>query len=171
MGLEFLQGLGGIVDKGETSCLSTTELCLETEDVDLVLGGLVEFCELATEFILGDVGSVWVEDITISRLLEAYSSIPPGFLQPPSSLPSQSPISADSMSVTYMTICFRPRRGFRMNLRVRRVTAESAMFATVSPEICLRARVVTGVGLLIVDGGRSRCRRVSARKFVLVTRN
>lgn len=58
-----------------------------------------------------------------------------------------------------------------MNLRVRRVTAESAMFATVSPEICLRARVVTGVGLLIVDGGRSRCRRWSARKFVLVTRN
>lgn len=75
MGLEFLQCLRRIVDESETSCLSTTELCLETEDVDLVLGGLVEFCELATEFIFGDVGSVWVEDITISSLLEADSSI------------------------------------------------------------------------------------------------
>lgn len=30
-------------------------------------------------------------------------------------------------SETYTTICLRPRRGFRMNLRVRRVTCESAM--------------------------------------------
>ena len=58
-----------------------------------------------------------------------------------------------------------------MNLRVRRVTAESAMFARLSPEVCLRSFVVTDVGLCIVDGGRSRCRGGSARKFVLVTRN
>lgn len=29
--------------------------------------------------------------------------------------------------MAYTTICLRPRRGFRMNLRVRRVTCESAM--------------------------------------------
>lgn len=67
MGLELLQGFWGIVDESETSCLSATELGLETENVDLVLVGLVHFGELGSEFILGDVGSVWVEDITIKR--------------------------------------------------------------------------------------------------------
>ena len=66
MRLEFLQGLRRIVDEGETGCLSTTKLCLETENVDLVLGGLVQLGEFDTEFILGDVGTVWVEDVTIS---------------------------------------------------------------------------------------------------------
>lgn len=35
--------------------------------------------------------------------------------------------------VTHTTICLRPSRGLRMNLRVRRVTgaSESAIFATV----------------------------------------
>lgn len=67
MWLELLQGLGRIVDEREASCLSTTELCLETENVDLVLVGLVHLGELATEFIFGDVGAVWVEDVTISH--------------------------------------------------------------------------------------------------------
>lgn len=65
MGLELLQGFRRIVHKGETGCLSTTILSLETENIHLVLVGLVHFCKLATEFILGDVGTVWVEDVTI----------------------------------------------------------------------------------------------------------
>lgn len=65
MWLELLQCLRRIVDQGESSCLSTTELCLETENVDLVLVGLVHLGELSTELILGDVGSVWVENITV----------------------------------------------------------------------------------------------------------
>lgn len=65
MWLELLQGLWGIVHERETGRLATTELGLETEDVDLVLVGLVHLGELATEFILGDVGAVGVEDITV----------------------------------------------------------------------------------------------------------
>ena len=69
VGLELLQRLGRIVDQSETSCLSTTILSLQTENVDLILVGLVHFGELATEFILGDVGSVWVEDITVKEIV------------------------------------------------------------------------------------------------------
>lgn len=65
MWLELLQGFWRVVDESETSCLSATILCLKTENVDLVLVGLVHFGELASEFILGDVGTVGVEDITI----------------------------------------------------------------------------------------------------------
>lgn len=65
MGLELLQGLGGIVHERETGRLAATELSLQTENVDLVLVGLVHLGELGTEFILGDVGAVWVEDVTI----------------------------------------------------------------------------------------------------------
>lgn len=67
MGFEFLHCLWGVVDEGETGCLSTTELGTETEDVDLVLASLVEFGEFASELILGDVGTVWVEDVTILK--------------------------------------------------------------------------------------------------------
>ena len=74
MGLELLQCLWRIVHQRETSCLSTTVLCLQTENVDLVLVGLVHFGELASEFILGDVGTVGVEDITISIQLESQSN-------------------------------------------------------------------------------------------------
>jgi len=63
VGFEFLQCLWGIVDESETSCLSTTKLSSETENVDLVLAGLVKFGEFASELILGDVGTVWVEDV------------------------------------------------------------------------------------------------------------
>lgn len=64
MGFEFLHCLWGIVDKSETGSLSTTELGAETENVDLICAGLVEFGEFASELILGDVGTVWVEDVT-----------------------------------------------------------------------------------------------------------
>ena len=68
VGLELLQRLWGIVDESETSCLSTTELSSQTENIDLILVGLVQFGELGSEFVLGDVGAVGVEDITVSLL-------------------------------------------------------------------------------------------------------
>jgi len=58
--LELLQCLWGVVDESETGSLSTTELSLETEDVYLVLVGLVKLGEFASKLILGDIGSVWV---------------------------------------------------------------------------------------------------------------
>jgi len=63
MGLELLQRLRRIIDERETSSLSTTELCLQTKDVDLLFAGLVEFGKLGSEFILCDVGTVGMEDI------------------------------------------------------------------------------------------------------------
>lgn len=67
MGLELLHGLGGVVDKTESSGLATTELGAETEDGDLVLAGLVQASELLAELILGDVGTVGVQDVTIQK--------------------------------------------------------------------------------------------------------
>jgi len=52
-----------VVDQSETRALATTVLCPETENADLVLVGFVEFGEFASEFVLGDIGSVGVEDI------------------------------------------------------------------------------------------------------------
>jgi hypothetical protein len=71
MGLELLQRFWRIVDESETSCLSATILRLQAENVDLVLVGLVHFRELASEFILGDVCTVGMEDITIRTPLES----------------------------------------------------------------------------------------------------
>lgn len=67
MRLEALERLGGVVDEGEAGALSTTVLGLETEDVDLVLGALVQLAELAAEVLLGDVGSVGVQNVTVVR--------------------------------------------------------------------------------------------------------
>ena len=63
MRLELLQGLGGVVDQSEAGALTTTVLCAETEDGDLVLVGLVQVGQLLTELVLGDVGAVGVEDV------------------------------------------------------------------------------------------------------------
>ena len=68
-GLELLQSLGGVVDEGEASGLAATEVGAETEDLDLVLLGLVEGTELLTEFILGDVGAAGVEDVPAEDML------------------------------------------------------------------------------------------------------
>ena len=65
--LELLHGLVGVVDESETSRLATTVLGAETENGDLVLVGLVELGELLAELILGDVGTVGVEDITACK--------------------------------------------------------------------------------------------------------
>jgi hypothetical protein len=62
-GLELLQGLLGVVDQGEAGALTTTVLGAETEDGDLVLVGLVQVGQLLAELVLGDVGTVGVEDI------------------------------------------------------------------------------------------------------------
>lgn len=65
--LELLQGLSGVVDESETSGLATTVVGAETEDGDLVLAGLVELSKLAAEVILGDVGLVGVQDVTVGK--------------------------------------------------------------------------------------------------------
>jgi hypothetical protein len=54
-GLELLQALFGLVDQGETSRLSTTEVGAETKDGDSILVNLVELGELGPKVILGDV--------------------------------------------------------------------------------------------------------------------
>lgn len=73
MWLELGEGLWGVVDEGESSGLATTELGLETEDVDLLLLALVELSELATEVVLGDVGAVWVQNVTVQLLSALHS--------------------------------------------------------------------------------------------------
>jgi hypothetical protein len=40
-------------------------VCLETEDGDIVLLGLVQLSELATELVLGNVRAVGVEDVAV----------------------------------------------------------------------------------------------------------
>lgn len=65
VGLEFLQSVVGVVDQSEAGGLSATELGAESEDRDLALVGLVELSKLRAKLILGDVGSVGVENITV----------------------------------------------------------------------------------------------------------
>lgn len=67
LGLELLQGLGGVVDKTETGSLAATELGAQTKDADLVLLGLVESGELVSQLLLGDVGAAGVEDVTVKK--------------------------------------------------------------------------------------------------------
>lgn len=64
LGLELLQGLGGVVDEGEAGGLAATELGAQAEDLDLLLLGLVHGAELLAELILGDVGALGVQDVT-----------------------------------------------------------------------------------------------------------
>jgi len=104
--LKLLQRLFRIVDEREASALATTILCPEAEDGDLVFLGLVEFGELDTEFVLGDIGAVRVKDITRFEALNHA-------------------LRATLFNKTHTTICFRARRGLRMNLRVRSVTGAS----------------------------------------------
>lgn len=74
VGLELLHRLGAVVDEGEASGLATTVLGAETEDGDLVLVGLVELGELGAELILGDVGTVGVEDVTVQCIVSPRCS-------------------------------------------------------------------------------------------------
>lgn len=65
VGFELLHGLDRVVDQGEPGGLATTVLRPHAEHVDLVLVGLVHFGEFRAEVVLGDVGSVGVQDITV----------------------------------------------------------------------------------------------------------
>lgn len=61
--LELLGVSSGVVDQTETGRLTTTVLSSETENRDSVLLGLVDLGDLLTKLVLGDVGSVWVQDV------------------------------------------------------------------------------------------------------------
>ena len=99
-----------IVDERKSSALASTVLCPETEAGDLVFAGFVEFGEFLAELVFGDIGAVGVEDITLSHDISmAYGS---EFVF----------ATRVQEGNTHTTICFRPRREFRMNLRVRSVT-------------------------------------------------
>lgn len=65
LGLELLEGLGGVVDEGEAGGLAATELGAQAEDLDLLLLGLVQAGELLAQLGLGDVGTTGVEDVTM----------------------------------------------------------------------------------------------------------
>ena len=108
MRLELLHHLMAFVDEREPCALASSVLCSEPEAGYLVFVCFVELRELLAEFVFGDVGAVGVEDVSAAR--EAPSA---------------------HFRLTYTTICFRPRRALRINLRVRSVTgcSRSAIFA------------------------------------------
>lgn len=121
--LELLHGLWGVVDERETGALAATVLGLEAEDGDLVLGGLVELRELAAELVLGDIWAVWVEDITVGKsCVSSMTLLMPAVCVVSSSLMDGRALLEGCGICTHTTICLRPSRGLRMNLRVRRVT-------------------------------------------------
>lgn len=165
MWLELGEGLWGVVDEGESSGLATTELGLESENVDLLLGALVELSELSAEVVLGDVGTVWVQDVTVNQNCQPSGLLSLGsisFALSPdchpflfcsriysSSFGFRSVLSVVvgkscriSAGSTYMTICLRPKSGLRMNLRVLSVTgcSRSAILTMLDPKTVLRAR-------------------------------
>jgi hypothetical protein len=63
LGFKFLGRVQGVVDEGESSRLASTKSSAETKDKDVLLVGLVQFRELFTEVILGDVGASRVQDV------------------------------------------------------------------------------------------------------------
>jgi hypothetical protein len=77
MGFKLLHGLGAVVDEREAGALASTKVCLVAKNRDIVLLGLVKLAELATEFILGDVGSVRMEDVTGRPLASLSAIVPP----------------------------------------------------------------------------------------------
>lgn len=133
--LELLHGLVAVVDEGEAGALATTVLGAETEDGDLVLGSLVQLGQLGAELILGDVGAVGVEDVTVRWSL---SVIVAGIKECGRSRWAAI-LSIQDRRKTHTTICLRASSGLRMNLRVRRVTWDSDMIAMV-------VEIVVGAG-------------------------
>lgn len=63
LGFELLGEIHGVVDKGESGGLSTTEVGLESECNDAVRSALVHLGQLFADLGLGDRGPVGVEDI------------------------------------------------------------------------------------------------------------
>lgn len=84
-------------------------MCSHAKDIDLVSVGLVHFGKLCSQVVLGDVGSVWVEDVTIGNMLVSLVHDVLDFVR------------------AYTTICFRDSSLFVMNFRVRIVTGWSAL--------------------------------------------
>ena len=75
MRLKRLHPLCTIVDECETCALATTVLCSESEAGDLVFLAFVEFGELGAEFVLGDVGALWVENIAVKGCVSVRSRV------------------------------------------------------------------------------------------------
>ena len=67
VGLELLHGLGGVVDQSKARRLAASKVCAQAEDADLVPVCLVDARQLVAQLILGDVRTVGVEDVPISR--------------------------------------------------------------------------------------------------------
>lgn len=61
--LELLGVGNGLVDQTETGGLATTELGSEAENGNSVLVSLVNLSQLLSQLILGDVSSVWVQNV------------------------------------------------------------------------------------------------------------
>lgn len=79
VGLELLHSLGAVVDEREAGALATTVVRLHSEDRDIILLRLVQLAELAAELVLGDVGSVRVEDVAgcpLESFLAIYLPLP-----------------------------------------------------------------------------------------------
>lgn len=168
VGLELLESLVRVVDQAEAGRLASTELCANTEDGDLVLVDLVELGELSAEVILGDSCSSECQnqssfsDNSTTRIRDGRTravgvedvpeQIRQHFVPTAISRPqcrSQSPRSstvARPKDSTYTTICFLPKRGFLMNLRVRNVMGPSDMLGEIPSETELNVRSVSFVG-------------------------
>ena len=65
VGFEFLKSLDTVVDEGETGGFAAAVVCAQTEDVDLVFVGFVHLGQLSPQVVLGHVGSVWVQNVTV----------------------------------------------------------------------------------------------------------
>lgn len=61
--LELLGVRNGLVDQTETGRLSSTKLGSESENGNSVLVGLVQLSQSLSQLILGDVSSVWVQNV------------------------------------------------------------------------------------------------------------
>lgn len=76
LGIELLAGLNGIVDAGEGSGLAATIGSAQTENGDLLGGGLVEGSELLLKASLGDTRLVGVDDVAVKRIYVRKSIMP-----------------------------------------------------------------------------------------------
>ena len=59
----FLLVFSGVVDEGESAATATSELGLESEDGDLVSGGLESLDKLLSDGLLFHVGHLWVDHL------------------------------------------------------------------------------------------------------------
>lgn len=62
--LKLQHSLGRVVHQGKAGGLAATKVRPQAKNVDLVLGSLVQGCQLVAQLLLGDVGTVGVQDVT-----------------------------------------------------------------------------------------------------------